>query len=118
MALSKAERAKLRKAGLTRLNKPKMTPKHRTKKAIVATRVGGKVKIIRFGAQGMGHNYSPEARRSFKARHAKNIARGKSSPAYWANKFLWAVLKNCLLSHKNLLEVLKEGEVNGLSKEY
>tara|TARA_R100001230_G_C5651577_1_gene156690 strand:- start:26 stop:370 length:345 start_codon:yes stop_codon:yes gene_type:complete len=90
VALTKAERARLRRVGLTRLNKPKMTPKHRTKKAIVATRVGGKVKIIRFGAQGMGHNYSPEARRSFKARHAKNIARGKSSPAFWANKFLWA----------------------------
>ena len=90
MALTKAEKARLRRAGLTRLNKPKFTPKHNTKKAVVATRVGGKLKIIRFGAQGMGHNYSPEARRSFKARHAKNIARGKSSPAYWANKFLWA----------------------------
>ena len=89
MALSKAERARLRRAGLTRLNKPKMTPKHRTKKAIVATRVGGKVKIIRFGAQGMGHNYSPEARRSFKARHAKNIKKGKMSAAYWANRVKW-----------------------------
>ena len=89
MALTKAERARLRRAGLTRLNKPKMTPKHRTKKAIVATRVGGKVKIIRFGAQGMGHNYSPEARKSFKARHAKNIAKGKMSAAYWADKVKW-----------------------------
>ena len=90
MALTKAERARLKRAGLTRLNKPKMTPKHRTKKAIVATRVNGKLKIIRFGAQGMGHNYSPEARRSFKARHRRNIAKGRKSPAYWANKFLWA----------------------------
>jgi len=90
MALTKAERARLKRVGLTRLNKPKMTPKHRTKKAIVATRVNGKLKIIRFGAQGMGHNYSPEARRSFKARHRKNIAKGRKSPAYWANKFLWA----------------------------
>ena len=54
MALTKAERARLKRAGLTKLNKPKMTPKHRTKKAIVATRVNGKLKIIRFGAQGMG----------------------------------------------------------------
>ena len=61
MALTKSEKARLKRAGLTRLNKPKRTPKHRTKKAVVATRVGGKVKIIRFGAQGMGHNYSPEA---------------------------------------------------------
>ena len=89
MALTKAERARLKRAGLTRLNKPKMTPKHRTKKAIVATRVNGKLKIIRFGAQGMGHNYSPEARRSFKARHRRNIAKGRKSPAYWADKFFF-----------------------------
>ena len=76
MALTKGEKARLKKAGLTGLNKPKRTPKHRTKKAVVAVRVGGKVKIIRFGAQGMGHNYSPEARKSFKARHAKNIRKG------------------------------------------
>jgi hypothetical protein len=38
----------------------------------------------------MGHNYSPEARKSFKARHAKNIAKGKMSAAYWADKFFWA----------------------------
>ena len=90
MALTKAEKARLKKVGLSRLNSPKRTPKHRTKKAVVAVRVGGKVKIIRFGAQGMGHNYSPEARRSFKARHAKNIAKGKSSAAFWANKVFWA----------------------------
>ena len=90
MALTKAEKARLKKVGLTRLNTPKRTPKHRTKKAVVAVRVGGKVKIIRFGAQGMGHNYSPEARRSFKARHRRNIAKGKSSAAYWANKVFWA----------------------------
>lgn len=90
MALTTSEKARLRRAGLKGLNKPKMTPSHKTKKAVVATRVNGKLKIIRFGAQGMGHNYSPEARKSFKARHRRNIARGKSSPAYWANKFLWA----------------------------
>lgn len=90
MALTTAEKARLKKAGLNGLNKPKRTPKHRTKKAVVAVRVGGKVKIIRFGAQGMGHNYSPEARRSFKARHGRNIAKGKSSAAYWANKVFWA----------------------------
>ena len=90
MALTKAEKARLKRLGLKGLNKPKRTPRHKTKKAVVATRVNGKLKIIRFGAQGMGHNYSPEARRSFKARHRKNIARGRKSPAYWANKFLWA----------------------------
>ena len=90
MALTKAEKARLKRAGLTGLNKPKRTPNHRTKKAVVAVRVGGKIKIIRFGAQGMGHNYSAEARRSFKARHAKIIRKRKSSAAYWANKVFWA----------------------------
>jgi len=90
MALSEAERSRLRKAGLTRLNQPKRTPKHPTKKAVVAIRDGGSVRILRFGAQGMGHNYSPEARKSFKARHGKNIAKGKTSPAYWANKVFWS----------------------------
>jgi hypothetical protein len=90
MALSKSEKARLKRVGLSRLNKPKRTPGHKTKKAVVAVRVNGKVKVIRFGAQGMGHNYSPEARRSFKARHAKNIRKGKSSAAYWANKVFWA----------------------------
>ena len=80
----------LRKYGLKGLNKPKMTPKHPTKKAVVLTKLGRKFKLIRFGAQGMGHNYSAGARRAFKARHRKNIARGKSSPAYWADKFLWS----------------------------
>ena len=73
----KSRKSKIKKGGLTRLNTPKRTPNHKTKKAVVAVRVGGKIKIIRFGAQGMGHNYSPEARRSFKARHAKNIAKGR-----------------------------------------
>ncbi|MDB4343296.1 hypothetical protein OAA25_00300 [bacterium] len=90
MAMTDAEKARLKRAGLSGLNKPKKTPSHKTKKAVVAVRVGGKVKIIRFGAQGMGHNYSPEARKSFKARHAKNIRKGKSSAAYWANKVFWA----------------------------
>lgn len=88
--LTPAERAKLKRYGLTRLDKPKMTPKHPRKKAVVATRIDGKVRILRFGGQGYGHNYSPEARRKFKTRHARNIAKGKSSPAWWADKFLWA----------------------------
>jgi hypothetical protein len=70
-------------------NRPKMTPNHPRKKAVVLAKVGDEVKMIRFGAQGYGHNYSPEARRSFKARHRKNIERGKLSAAYWADKFLW-----------------------------
>lgn len=77
-------------AGVEGVNKPKMTPAHPTKKAVVVTVVDGKPKTIRFGDQSMGHNYSPEARANFKARHAANIAKGPSSAAYWANKVLWA----------------------------
>ena len=84
--------AKVKKAGVKGVNKPKLTPSHKTKKAIVVSTVGPgqeSGKIIRFGAQKMGHNYSPEARKSFKARHAKNIKR-VGSAAYWANRFLWS----------------------------
>lgn len=85
-----ADKRKLAKYGLSGLNKPKRTPSHPTKKGIVAVKDGESVKIIRFGAQGMGHNYSPEARKSFKARHASNIKKGPTSAAYWADKFFWA----------------------------
>ena len=82
--------SRLENAGVSGYNKPKRTPKHATKKGIVAIRENGKIRIIRFGAQSMGHNYSPEARKSFKARHGKNIAKGKTSAAYWANRLFWA----------------------------
>lgn len=77
-------------------NKPKRTPKHRTKSHAVLAKQGGKVKLIRFGQQGVrgaGKRPSTKAqkarRRSFKARHRKNIAKGKMSAAYWANKVKW-----------------------------
>lgn len=81
------------------LDKPRRTPGHPTKSHIVKTRVDGKEKIIRFGEQGAstagkpkeGESEKMKAKRaSFKARHAANIAKGKSSPAYWANKVKWA----------------------------
>ena len=59
------------------------------KKKMVKACANGKEKIIHFGAKGYGHNYSAAARKSFKARHAKNIARGPTSAAYWANKVKW-----------------------------
>ena len=80
---------RLERAGVSGFNKPKKTPGHPTKKGIVVAKVGDKIKTIRFGDQKMGHNYSPEARKSFKARHAKNIAKGPMSAAYWADKFFW-----------------------------
>lgn len=90
MSLTDAEKSRLKKVGLTGLNKPKRTPNHPSKKGVVAIRDDGKVRIIRFGDQKMGHNYSAEARKSFKARHAKNIKKGKTSAAYWANKMFWS----------------------------
>ena len=90
MSLTDAEKGRLKRAGLSGLNKPKRTPQHPSKKGVVAIRDGGKVRIIRFGDQKMGHNYSKEARASFKARHGKNIAKGKTSAAYWANKMFWS----------------------------
>lgn len=72
-------------------NKPKMTPSHPTKKAAVLAKEGDTVKLIRFGAKGYGHNYSPEARKSYLARSA-GIKNGKTKLGanYWARKFLWA----------------------------
>ena len=77
-------------------NKPKRTPGHKTKSHAVLAKVGKKIKLIRFGQQGVrgaGKNPRTKAararRRAFKARHAKNIRRGKMSPAYWANKVKW-----------------------------
>lgn len=77
-------------------NKPKRTPKHPTKSHVVKACEGGKEKIIRFGQQGVsGAGKSPSTakqkarRKSFKARHAKNISKGKMSAAYWADKVKW-----------------------------
>ena len=91
MAQSEREKRKkfLKKHGLSRFNKAVRTTEG-GKKGKVAILENGKPRLIRFGDASMGHNYSPEARKSFKARHAKNIAKGPTSAAYWANKCLWA----------------------------
>ena len=79
-------------------NKPKRTPKHPTKSHAVLAKVGDIIKLIRFGEQGASTAGAPKAgesdrrkkkRASFKARHAKNIKRGKLSAAYWADKVKW-----------------------------
>jgi hypothetical protein len=70
-------------------NKPR-TSDRPGKKGMVLAKEGDKVKLIHFGAKGYGHNYSSAARKSFKARHAKNISKGKMSAAYWADRKLWA----------------------------
>ena len=82
--------ARLKSAGVTGYNKPKRTPSHPTKSHVVVAKEGDKVKTIRFGQQGVTGDKNPTARQaSFKARHAKNIAKGKMSAAYWANKEKW-----------------------------
>jgi len=88
--VTKADKKLLARYGVTRFNQPRLTPRHPTKKGGVVVRHKGQTKVIRFGAHGYPHNYSPEARRAFKARHAKNIKRGPLSAAYWSNKVLWA----------------------------
>mgnify|MGYP003637449869 FL=1 len=84
------------KLGVSGYNKPKRTPNHPTKSHVVLAKEGDTVKTIRFGQQGVsgaGKNPTTTAekarRKSFKARHAKNIAKGKTSAAYWANKEKW-----------------------------
>lgn len=71
-------------------NKPKRTPNHPSKSHAVLAKDGDKIKLIRFGQQGVSGSPEGSARnKSFKARHAKNIAKGKMSAAYWANRTKW-----------------------------
>ena len=87
---------RLSRAGVSGYNKPKRTPSHPTKSHVVVAKSGDQIKTIRFGQQGVsGAGSSPSSaaekarRKSFKARHAQNIAKGKMSAAYWANKEKW-----------------------------
>ena len=89
---------RLKRAGVSGFNKPKRTPNHPKKSHVVVAKEGDKVKTIRFGQQGVktagkpkkGESATQKARRkSFKARHGKNIAKGKMSAAYWADKVKW-----------------------------
>ena len=98
MAPKKKKDPKLTRAGVAGYNKPKRTPNHPTKSHVVVAKEGNKTKLIRFGQQGVrtagkpkkGESARQKARRkSFKARHAKNIKKGKMSAAYWANRVKW-----------------------------
>ena len=87
----------LERIGVEGFNRPKRTPNHPTKSHVVVAKEGDQVKTIRFGQQNVkgsppreGESEADKARRkSFKARHAKGIAKGKMSAAYWANKVKW-----------------------------
>ena len=88
---------RLERAGVEGFNKPKRTPSHPTKSHIVVAKQGDEIKTIRFGQQGVkgspkksGESEAYANRRKrFKARHSKNIAKGKMSAAYWADKVKW-----------------------------
>lgn len=95
---AKKKDSRLKNAGVSGYNKPKRTPSHPKKSHIVVAKVGNKIKTIRFGEQGASTAGKPKSgesdrmkkkRASFKARHRKNIAKGKMSAAYWANKAKW-----------------------------
>jgi len=89
---------RLARAGVSGFNKPKRTPSHPKKSHVVVAKEGSTVKTIRFGEQGASTAGAPKAgesdkmkkkRASFKARHGRNIAKGKMSAAYWADKVKW-----------------------------
>lgn len=87
---------RLERAGVSGYNKPKRTPNHPTKSHVVVAKEGDQIKTIRFGQQGVsGAGKSPKTakektrKKSFKARHAKNIKKGKMSAAYWSDKVKW-----------------------------
>jgi hypothetical protein len=88
---------RLENAGVAGYNKPKRTPSHPTKSHVVVAKSNDQVKTIRFGQQGVSGSPKKEGeseasrnrRESFKARHSKNISKGKMSAAYWADKVKW-----------------------------
>ena len=96
--MAKKKDSRLTRVGVSGYNKPKRTPGHPKKSHVVVAKVGDKVKTIRFGQQGAKTAGKPKKgesaamkkkRSSFKARHGKNIAKGKMSAAYWADKVKW-----------------------------
>lgn len=96
--MAKEKDPRLERAGVEGYNKPKKTPGHPTKSHIVVAKEGDQIKTIRFGEQGANTAGKPkenesdamkQKRASFKARHAKNIAKGKMSAAFWADRVKW-----------------------------
>jgi len=86
----------IKKHGLAGVNKAKATPSHPKKSHIVLAKEGSRTKLIRFGEKGADTvtesnptGARAKKRASFKARHAKNIAKGKMSAAYWADRVKW-----------------------------
>ena len=98
MAIPQRVKTQMAKEGLSSVNKPKKTPSHKTKSHVVMAKEGDSYKLVRFGEQGAKTAGKPKAgesdkmkkkRASFKARHAKNISKGKMSAAWWSDKQKW-----------------------------
>jgi len=98
LAKARQHAALMERLGVSGFNKPKRTPSHPTKSHVVLAKSGNEIKTIRFGEQGADTAGAPKAgesermkkkRASFKARHGRNIAKGKMSAAYWADKIKW-----------------------------
>lgn len=92
--------SRLERAGVKGFNQPKKTPSHPTKSHIVVAKVGDTIKTIRFGQQNVKTNQTVGQREAFKSRHAKNIAKGKLSGSYWADKVKWSPSKTASSSKK------------------
>lgn len=117
---------RLARAGVSGYNKPKRTPSHPKKSHVVVAKEGDKVKTIRFGEQGAKTAGKPKAgeseamkkkRASFKARHGKNISKGKMSAAYWADKVKWIIVLSgsIILSGGDNYAELQLKSVNSMS---
>jgi hypothetical protein len=95
--MSSKRDSRITRAGVKGFNEPKRTPDHPTKSHVVVAKEGTTIKTIRFGQQGVSGSPKKEnesssdtkRRKSFKARHAANIKKGKMSAAFWANKVKW-----------------------------
>ena len=91
---------RLERAGVQGFNKPKRTPSHPTKSHVVVAKSGDQVKLIRFGQQNVKTNQTVGQREAFKSRHAKNIAKGKMSAAWWSSTVKWSPSKTASPSTK------------------
>lgn len=106
----------LKRIGVSGYNKPKPTPNHPTKSHVVVAKEGDKIKTIRFGQQGVSGSPKREGesdaarkrRESFKARHRKNIAKGKMSAAWWSSTVKWLILVS-MLSGDQISNVTNSG---------
>ena len=100
MAIPERIKNTINRLGLEGVNKPKRTPSNPAKSHIVMAKEGDTYKLLRFGQQGVKTNQTVGQREAFKSRHAKNIAKGKMSAAYWSDKEKWSPSKTASPSKK------------------